>query len=139
MFKTQIDIWHLDLESFESITDFGKKVYADFRERENRLDYAILNTGVWNYEYQQAKTGYEMCLQVRCSSPSAPGSPVSIKVAGQYVGKRITQSPSPAVPLTLLYFLQRSRTTSLCNIGDVRVRRSQRWNTPRRIQRQKCP
>jgi hypothetical protein len=87
MFKTQFDVWHLGLERFEYITDFRN---ADPPSRGKRLDYAILNAGVWNYEYQQAKTGYEMCLQVRCSSPSAPRSPTLINDAGQYVGKRIT-------------------------------------------------
>jgi retinol dehydrogenase 12 len=71
--QTQIDVWHLDMESFESIMDFGKKVEEEFREDgSERLDYAILNAGVWNYKYYPAQTGYEMSLQVCCSRSSAP-------------------------------------------------------------------
>jgi len=61
---TQIDVWHLDLEDFQSIVEFAKKLNEDFKGKGRRLDYAILNAGTWHYRYYRATTGYEMCLQV---------------------------------------------------------------------------
>ena len=54
-----IEVWHLDCESFDSVTKFGKRADAL-----DRLDLAILNAGVSKVEWTQSATGHETTLQV---------------------------------------------------------------------------
>ncbi|KAL9084325.1 MAG: hypothetical protein Q9159_005284 [Coniocarpon cinnabarinum] len=54
-----IDVWELDCESFESITQLGQKVKAL-----DRLDVAILNAGVNKVNWSVSPTGHESTVQV---------------------------------------------------------------------------
>ncbi|KAL7802205.1 putative short-chain dehydrogenase [Trichoderma aethiopicum] len=56
----EIEVWNLDLSSYESITQF-----ADRAKALHRLDIAILNAGLFQAkETFNPATGYEQCVQV---------------------------------------------------------------------------
>ncbi|KAJ3498504.1 hypothetical protein NLG97_g1071 [Lecanicillium saksenae] len=55
----EVEVWPLDYDSFQSITDFGKRL-ADV----GRLDIAILNAGVKFVDRVMSKTGHEAHIQV---------------------------------------------------------------------------
>lgn len=56
----EIEVWNLDLSSYESITQF-----ADRAKALHRLDIAILNAGLFQAkETFNPDTGYEQCVQV---------------------------------------------------------------------------
>lgn len=57
---TRIEIWELDLESFDSVLAFGKRV-----QELACLDIAVLNAGVFKFEWSLSpSTGIESSLQV---------------------------------------------------------------------------
>lgn len=59
----EIEVWPLDYESFQSITEFGKRI-----DGVDRLDIAILNAGVKFVDRVVSKTGHEAHIQVsHCS------------------------------------------------------------------------
>ncbi|KAK1243334.1 hypothetical protein MKX07_003962 [Trichoderma sp. CBMAI-0711] len=56
----EIEVWNLDLSSYESITQF-----ADKAKTLDRLDIAILNAGLFQAkETFNPNTGYEQCVQI---------------------------------------------------------------------------
>ncbi|KAJ6789429.1 hypothetical protein PWT90_00230 [Aphanocladium album] len=55
----EIEVWSLDYDSFQSITDFGKQIAGV-----DRLDIAILNAGVKFVDRLMSKTGHEAHIQV---------------------------------------------------------------------------
>ncbi|ATY59841.1 Short-chain dehydrogenase reductase SDR [Cordyceps militaris] len=55
----EVEVWSLDYDSFQSITDFGKRIAAV-----DRLDIAILNAGVKFVDRVMSKTGHEAHIQV---------------------------------------------------------------------------
>ena len=55
----EVEVWSLDYESFQSITDFGKRIASV-----DRLDIAILNAGVKFVDRVLSKTGHEAHIQV---------------------------------------------------------------------------
>lgn len=55
----KVEVWPLDYDSFQSITDFGKRV-----AEVDRLDIAILNAGVKFLDRVMSKTGHEAHVQV---------------------------------------------------------------------------
>jgi NAD(P)-dependent dehydrogenase (short-subunit alcohol dehydrogenase family) len=56
---SKIDIWNLDLQSYESVLSIGKRA-ADLP----RLDIAILNAGVFPFQWTTSPNGFETGLQV---------------------------------------------------------------------------
>ena len=55
-----IQVWELDMDSFESVMAFGRRA-----QNLDRLDVALLNAGVKKLEYTQNKTtGHETTIQV---------------------------------------------------------------------------
>lgn len=58
--KTTVDIWQLDMESFESVLAFGQRTKSLAR-----LDVAMLNAGNFKFEWSvSTSTGFESQLQV---------------------------------------------------------------------------
>ena len=58
--KAHVEVWPLDMDSFESITTFGKRA-----QDLDRLDIVLLNAGVKKREYSQNQsTGHETTIQV---------------------------------------------------------------------------
>jgi retinol dehydrogenase 12 len=58
--KTQVEVWNVDQESFESVIAFGKRV-----QELQRLDVAILNAALFKFEWSTSpSTGIESSLQV---------------------------------------------------------------------------
>jgi len=55
----EVQVWELDHESFASIDAFGKRANTL-----DRLDIAILNSGVKHLDYVKSKTGHEAHVQV---------------------------------------------------------------------------
>lgn len=65
--KTIVDIWELDLESFDSVLAFGRRATQDL----DRLDVAILNAGNFKFGWATSPaTGNESQLQVNHLSPA---------------------------------------------------------------------
>lgn len=59
--KAHVDVWHLDMASYESIQAFAKRVEADAA----RVDIVILNAGVIGHSYSKVEsTGHEETMQV---------------------------------------------------------------------------
>ncbi|KAK9415207.1 hypothetical protein SUNI508_02055 [Seiridium unicorne] len=55
-----IKVWHVDMESYDSIRNFAAQC-----ESLERIDITILNAGVQSYAYKRVEaTGHELCLQV---------------------------------------------------------------------------
>lgn len=56
-----IKVWHLDMESYDSVTAFAKRCDKEL----DRLDIAILNVGLFMNDFHRSKgTGHELVLQV---------------------------------------------------------------------------
>jgi hypothetical protein len=60
----QVDVWPLDMESFESMRAFGQRIKSL-----DRLDIAILSAGIKLLEYTRAPTGHEAHVQVSSPRP----------------------------------------------------------------------
>lgn len=58
--KATIEVWPLDMLSYESIQEFASRVEKDLP----RLDIAILNAGMINPTFKIAGTGHEETMQV---------------------------------------------------------------------------
>ncbi|TGJ87154.1 hypothetical protein E0Z10_g1635 [Xylaria hypoxylon] len=59
--KAKIEVWLLDMCSYESVQSFAKKVEASLA----RIDIVILNAGLIRLDYQTVDTtGHEECFQV---------------------------------------------------------------------------
>jgi NAD(P)-dependent dehydrogenase (short-subunit alcohol dehydrogenase family) len=58
-----IEVWQLDLGSYDSIRAFAQRA-----EKLPKLDIAILNAGVYNFEYKTSQYGWEEDLQVNALS-----------------------------------------------------------------------
>jgi NAD(P)-dependent dehydrogenase (short-subunit alcohol dehydrogenase family) len=61
--KDCIEVWELDMMSYDSVKAFAKRV-----EALDHLDVAILNAGVWRVEFSVSKYGWEEDLQVNVLS-----------------------------------------------------------------------
>ena len=56
---TKIDVWDVDLQSFESVLAIGRRAASL-----PRLDVALLNAGVFKFEWSTSTNGFETGLQV---------------------------------------------------------------------------
>lgn len=61
--KDQVEVWQLDMNSYDSIQDFAKRASSL-----EHLNVAVLNAGVYMVTYQQSKYGWEQTLQVNVLS-----------------------------------------------------------------------
>lgn len=59
-----IQVWELEMDKFESVKDFAKRVDVEVP----RVDVALLNAGLWNREYIATAEGWEEALQVNALS-----------------------------------------------------------------------
>ncbi|KAH7388985.1 putative 3-oxoacyl-reductase [Cadophora sp. MPI-SDFR-AT-0126] len=58
--KTKVEVWHLDLESFESVLALGKRA-----QTLPRLDIAMLNAGAFKFKWTTApSTDFESSVQI---------------------------------------------------------------------------
>jgi hypothetical protein len=58
--ETKVEVWHLDIESYDSVLAFGKRV-----QERPRLDIAMLNAACFKYEFETSpSTRNESSLQV---------------------------------------------------------------------------
>ncbi|PVI02178.1 short-chain dehydrogenase/reductase SDR [Periconia macrospinosa] len=64
--NTNVEIWTLDHEFYDSIVAFQQRVSTL-----DRLDYALLNAGVKKMEYSTAQTGHETNVQINHIGTSA--------------------------------------------------------------------
>ncbi|KIW54138.1 hypothetical protein PV05_06520 [Exophiala xenobiotica] len=62
-----IEVWQLDMESFESVKSFASRAER-FVNAGGRLDVAIMNAGVATGKFVQTPDGWERSLQVNCLS-----------------------------------------------------------------------
>lgn len=61
-----IQIWELEMNSFQSVKSFASRVNNEL----NRLDIALLNAGLWNREHRTSPENWEETLQVNTLSTS---------------------------------------------------------------------
>ncbi|KAJ5118698.1 hypothetical protein N7448_010405 [Penicillium atrosanguineum] len=61
-----IQVWELEMNSFQSVQNFARRVNDEL----NRVDIALLNAGLWNREYTKSPEGWEEILQVNTLSTS---------------------------------------------------------------------
>ncbi|KAF2017344.1 hypothetical protein BU24DRAFT_440345 [Aaosphaeria arxii CBS 175.79] len=66
--KNQLEVWELDLTSYESIQSFAERANAL-----ERLDIAILNAAIYNASFRQSRHGFEEDLQVNTLSTALLG------------------------------------------------------------------
>lgn len=66
--KGQLEVWELDMNSYESILAFVER--ANTLEH---LDIAILNAGIYNASFRQARYGFEGDLQINTLSTTLLG------------------------------------------------------------------
>lgn len=59
-----IQVWELDMDSFESVRSFAKRIDKEVP----RLDVALLNAGLWNKGYIVSPEGWEETMQVNTLS-----------------------------------------------------------------------
>lgn len=58
--KVQIDVWILDLASFESVKRFGARIHEEL----DSLDIAVLNAAISKSQYSATDDGWDESLQV---------------------------------------------------------------------------
>jgi NAD(P)-dependent dehydrogenase (short-subunit alcohol dehydrogenase family) len=64
-----IEVWQLDMESFESVKSFASRAERYVKTGGGRLDVAIMNAGVATGKFVQTpEDGWERSLQVNCLS-----------------------------------------------------------------------
>ncbi|WWC97471.1 hypothetical protein V866_004351 [Kwoniella sp. B9012] len=111
--ETEVEIWKVDMASFEGVTEFAKRC-----ESLERLDAVALNAGVIMKEFERSIDGHEMSIQVNVLSPVylalllAPIINRSSTLTGQkgkiiFTGSETTEvantnSLSPSKPLATL-------------------------------------
>lgn len=66
--KGRVEVWRLDMDSYDSIQDFAKRASSL-----DRLDVAVLNAGVYKVAYEESKYGWEETLQVNVLSTALLG------------------------------------------------------------------
>jgi NAD(P)-dependent dehydrogenase (short-subunit alcohol dehydrogenase family) len=113
-----IQIWHLDLNSFQSVLQFADRINREV----SRLDVALLNAGVLHRTYVLSPDGWEETLQVNTLSTallavsllpklreSSPESPAHLTIvsSGQFV--RVSEKDLPTEG-KLLEYLNNPRT-----------------------------
>jgi NAD(P)-dependent dehydrogenase (short-subunit alcohol dehydrogenase family) len=66
--KECVEVWQLDMASYDSITAFAKRA-----EDLDHLDIAVLNAGVYKFKFESSKYGYEQDIQVNAISTTLLG------------------------------------------------------------------
>lgn len=61
-----IQVWELEMNSFQSVQNFARRVNDELK----RVDIALLNAGLWNREFTKSPEGWEEILQVNTLSTS---------------------------------------------------------------------
>lgn len=59
-----IQVWKLEMSSFQSVKDFAKRVQNELTE----VDTVVLNAGLWNKDYVKSADGWEETMQVNTLS-----------------------------------------------------------------------
>lgn len=62
--KNRVEVWHLDMNSYQSIKDFAARATT----MDDPLDVALLNAGVYSVNYHRSPYGWEETLQVNVLS-----------------------------------------------------------------------
>ena len=62
--KGVVQVWELDMESYESVDAFAQRVDRDL----DRVDAVVLNAGLLTKEFTRSATGWEVMLQVNTLS-----------------------------------------------------------------------
>jgi NAD(P)-dependent dehydrogenase (short-subunit alcohol dehydrogenase family) len=65
----QVEVWNLDMNSYESIQEFARRASSDL----DHLDIVVLNAGVFMVKYDASTYGWEQTLQVNVLSTALLG------------------------------------------------------------------
>ncbi|KAF2096445.1 NAD(P)-binding protein [Rhizodiscina lignyota] len=85
-----VEVWQLDLDSYDSIKSFAARASKDLQ----RLDVAILNAGVRKFSYVVSKYGWEETIQVNTLS--------NVLLALLLLPK-LQENPDPSSPSSLQF------------------------------------
>lgn len=61
-----VEVWPLDMSSFQSVVEFASRVNSEFKDR--KLDVVVLNAGVMHRDFVCSEDGWEDTLQVNTLS-----------------------------------------------------------------------
>lgn len=64
-----MEVWHLDLNSYETIQEFASRASSEL----DHLDVVVLNAGVYMLKYEKSPYGWEETLQVNVLSTALLG------------------------------------------------------------------
>jgi retinol dehydrogenase 12 len=62
--QASLEVWHLDLASFQNVMAFVRRMREYVKQPGNRLDTAIMNAGLASGEWNMSPDGWEMNVQV---------------------------------------------------------------------------
>lgn len=62
--KTSVEVWHLDMSSFQNVMAFVQRMKEYTKQPGNRLDTAIMNAGLASGDWNVSPDGWEMQIQV---------------------------------------------------------------------------
>jgi len=108
--KAKIDVWELDMESYDSIQAFVRKCNTEL----SRIDFAILNAGIGPINFRKSPaTGHESAMQVNYLSTaflailllpilkakSPPDGPPRLTVISSVLGHRAQFRNRDQIPL----------------------------------------
>ncbi|OKL60189.1 hypothetical protein UA08_04573 [Talaromyces atroroseus] len=62
--EPSLEVWHLDLSSFQNVMAFVRRMRDYVEKPGNRLDTAIMNAGLASGEWNKSPDGWEMHVQV---------------------------------------------------------------------------
>ncbi|KAI1742684.1 hypothetical protein F4680DRAFT_411415 [Xylaria scruposa] len=118
--QAQIEVWSLELESFQSIRDFTERV-----RRLPSLDIAVLNAGIWHLHFAHSIDSFETHLQVNYLAPCA----LSLSLLGVLSRGRLAD----ARPGRLLNVTSEGHALESVPTGEVANEVLARFNDPKAL------
>ena len=106
--KAKIEVWPLEMESYESVESFAKRCGKDL----GRLDMAILNAGMGDIEMKFSSHGHEKTMQVNYYSTALLG----VLLLPIMKAKKTTASPTPHLTMVCS---DMSRMCAVPNLKEV--------------------
>ena len=107
---TEIDVWNLDLQSFDSVLSVGNRAAGL-----PRLDIALLNSGVFKFEWTTSSNGFETNLQVNHLATALLALTLipTLKRTSKELGRPSRLTFTSAEAYTLTKFREQSAENSL--------------------------
>lgn len=104
-----IQVWKLEMSSFQSVKDFAKRASEEL----TNIDIVLLNAGLWNKDYVKSTDGWEETLQVNTLSTSLLALLLLPKL------KESTESGTKHLTAVSSQQFTRAKADSLCTDGSL--------------------